>query len=507
MNEANQPNWENRIIVFLFIVISLAFLISGLSGSAWEILIQTDFNFYLVILSFGLAVAAGALLTYSFISFFQNHEVKHLMFIVMSANIVLWIILFLLSHPSSAEWSIYFSDRDRNRTLAMAFVLVVIPTIILGSFTGEMKPSRPNVFLLILWGEIIIPIFSLILFFSPNPLFIMVTSEGGIEGLTAIGAAISMAYLISQIITLPWLIYKWRKSKTTTDLSLMLALGLWIIGTVFIIILWDPMQVAELLWITSIAAGFLLIAISQFMSAIIHPHRFLEQQVQQRTNELNQSIREGDLLRKMWTHKMGNLLQGLITYLDILEHAEQYSEEDKETREAARNLSREATLVNLQVSQLTRIKEHIDDAIYPVNVVPLLEEAVESTGNIIGKSNFSVDFNRPDEYSIVADGYLPLVFQSLFIFHTKKRKGEPIKFTISMESDEQCKDITISSTGDEIPEDQRKFMESEHDFDPASLDLNLFTAKLLLSRYNATIQCVRNETVSENICTITFTKS
>ena len=389
----------------------------------------------------------------------------------------------------------------------MAFVLVVVPTILLGSFTGEMKPSRPSVSLLIVWGVIIMPIMSLILFFSSNPLFIIVTSDGGIQGLTPIGAMISMGYLISQIIALPWLIQKWRKTRNATDLSLMLALTLWIIGTLFIIILWDPLQGAELLWVVSIIAGFLLIGISQFMSAVIHPLRFLEQQVQQRTRELNQSIREGDMLRKMWTHKMGNLLQGLITYLDILEHAAQNSEEDSETRAAAKHLSREATLVNLQVSQLTRIKEHLYDSLYPVNVIPLLEEAVESAEQIIGEDNFSVEFNRPEGYSIIADGFLPLVFQSLFSFHVKKKIDEKIKFKITLKTEKHQKIINISSHGKEVPADLRKYMESEQDIESLALDLNLFTAKLLLTRYNVRIQCDRDEGASENTCTIVFPSS
>lgn len=504
VNDAVKSSWENKVVVILFAVFALGFLVSGISGSAWQILTLTDFNFFLVILSIGLAVTAGAVLTYSFVTFFQNRDVRHLMLIVLSANIILWIILFLLSHPSSIDWSIYFSDRNRNRTLAMSFVLIVIPTIILGSFTGDMKPSRPSVFLLIIWGEIIMPIFSLILFFSPNPLFIMVTSEGGIQGLTPIGAAISMGYLISQILTLPWLIQKWRKKRNTTDLSLMLAVLLWTIGTLFIIILWDPLQVAELLWVSSIIAGFLLIGMSLFISAIIHPHRFLEQEVEQRTRELNQSISESEFYLKMWTHKMGNLLQGMITYLDILEHAAQHSEEDADTRAAARNLSREATFVNLQVSQLTRIKESLYESLWPVNVVPVLEEAIESAGEIIGEGNFSVQFTRPKSFSVTADGFLPLVFQSLFIFHVKKGINDGNQFKITMSSEEDSHIITINSQGKEIPRGFIEFVEGDQNVEQIALDLNLFTIKLLMTRYNARILCKRNEETSENSCILIF---
>ncbi|MHA1135571.1 MAG: hypothetical protein ACTSSE_03715 [Candidatus Thorarchaeota archaeon] len=158
---------------------------------------------------------------------------------------------------------------------------------------------------------------------------------------------------------------------------------------------------------------------------------------------------------------MGNLLQGLITYLNILEHAAQHSEEDSDTRAAAKHLSREATLVNLQVSQLTRIKEHLLEALYPVNVVPLLKEAVESAEQIIGEDNFSVEFNRLEGYSVIADGFLPLVFQSLFVFHAKKRSGDSIKFTIIMETEKNQQIIRIKSLGKEVPEDLRKFMEGD----------------------------------------------
>ena len=297
MSETVKPSWENKLVVILFVLFTLGFLIAGMSGYAWQILTLTEFNFYLVIFAIALAVTAGALLTYSFVSFFQNREVRHLMLLVMSVNIIIWIVLFLLSHPSSIDWSIYFSDRNRNRTLAMALVLIIIPTVLLGTFTGEVKPSRPSVFLLIIWGSIILPFVSLTSFFSPNPLFIMVTSEGGIQGLTTIGTIISMAYLISQIIALPRLIQKWWRTRDTTDLSLMLALVLWITGTIFIIILWDPLQIAELLWIISIITGFLLIGMSQFVTAIIYPHRYLEHQVQQRTRELNQAINYHGLLK------------------------------------------------------------------------------------------------------------------------------------------------------------------------------------------------------------------
>ncbi len=506
VENVQQSSWESQVVLFLFVMFLSGFVITGISGFAWNILNLNEFSLILVILSFLLAVSAGAVLTYSFVSFSQNREVRHLMLLLMSANIILWIFLFLLSHPSSANWSVFFSDKDRNRTLGMALVLIIIPTILLGSFTGELKPSRPSVFLLITWGAIIMPCISLWLFFSIDPVFIMVTSEGGIEGLTTIGAIISIGYLISQIIALPRIIHKWWKTKDPIDLSLMLALILWITGTIFIIVLWDPLQIAELLWIATIITGFILIGTVQFVTSILHPHRFLESQVSQRTQELNQSKLESDFYLSMWTHKLGNFLQGMVTYLDILEYASQNSEDDTKTRVVARDLSREAIIVNQQVTDLMRIRERQHQVLWPVNLQQVLKEAVNSTDQMIGKGNFKIEYVKLQDHIVMADNFLPLVFQSLISFHHKKRIEHQSIFSIAMETNDDTLEIIFKSRGEAIPQELKDFMENGENMDKIALDLDLFTVKLLVTRYHASIKCERIEDASENLCIIDFPK-
>lgn len=504
MDKVQKSPWESQVVILLFALFLFGFVITGISGFAWNILSLNQFTLGFVILSFLLVVSAGAVLTYSFVSFSQNREVRHLMLLLMSANLILWTFLFLLSHPSSANWSVFFSDKDRNRTLAIAFVLIIIPSVLLGSFTGDLKPSRPSVFLLITWGAIIMPGISLWLFFSSEPVFIMVDSEGGIQGLTTIGTIISLGYLICQIVALPRLFHKWWKTKDPIDLSLMLALILWITGTVFIIVLWDPLQIAELLWMTTIIAGFLLIAAVQFVTSIIHPHKLLESQVFQRTQELNQSKHESDFYLSMWTHKLGNFLQGMVTYLDILEHASQNSEDDSKTRAVARDLSREAIIVNQQVTNLMRIRERQHQVLWPVNILQVLKEAVNSTDQIIGARNFSIEHVNLQDHAVLADNFLLLVFQSLISYHYKNRVEDQPIISIAMETDNDNIEINFKSRGENIPQELRDFIESGENMNKIALDLDLFTVKLLLSRYHASIRCERNEDTSENLCILHF---
>ncbi|MHA2359413.1 MAG: hypothetical protein ACXAB5_04010 [Candidatus Thorarchaeota archaeon] len=505
MGQVQGPPWEDRIVLFLFVITVISVLVAGFTEIAWRIMSLTEFAFWLVIMTFALIISAVSVLTYSVVSFTQSREVRHLMLLLMSINIMIWAFLFLLSHPSSISWSVIFSERNRNRTLVIAFVLIVIPTILLGSFRGEVKTSRPSVLLMIIWGAVIMPITSMALFFSRDPLFILVSLDGGIEGLTPTGVILSIGFMFAQILALPRIVQQWWKTRNSIDLSLMLAMALWLIGALFGMFSWDPLQVAEIIWMGSIIGGFFLIAVVQFVTSILHPHRNLEQLVSLRTKELNLSNQESEFYLKMWTHKIGNFLQGMITYLDILEMAEQFSEDDKKTRAAAGDLSRDAAMVNRQVIQLSRIKESMNQVLWPVNLPKIVDEAVESAKELLGEDSFSVKTMAQDTPVVDGDDLLPLAFQSTIAFHLKNRlHNQPeITFTVTQRDSVPC--VRVSCRGRQIPNELKMFIESDGMSGMIALDLDLFTVKLLMNRYNAKIECSRN--VEENSCIFIFPKS
>jgi signal transduction histidine kinase len=285
----------------------------------------------------------------------------------------------------------------------------------------------------------------------------------------------------------------------------MLAMALWLIGALFGMFSWDPLQVAEIIWMGSIIGGFFLIAVVQFVTSILHPHRNLEQLVSLRTKELNLSNQESEFYLKMWTHKIGNFLQGMITYLDILEMAEQFSEDDKKTRAAAGDLSRDAAMVNRQVIQLSRIKESMNQVLWPVNLPKIVDEAVESAKELLGEDSFSVKTMAQDTPVVDGDDLLPLAFQSTIAFHLKNRlHNQPeITFTVTQRDSVPC--VRVSCRGRQIPNELKMFIESDGMSGMIALDLDLFTVKLLMNRYNAKIECSRN--VEENSCIFIFPKS
>ncbi|MDF1538859.1 MAG: hypothetical protein P1Q69_08150 [Candidatus Thorarchaeota archaeon] len=179
MPETPKHEWAKIVAVLLFAIGLVFFGFMALSGYAWSILDVPQFSLLLILLTILLAVTAGAVGTYSFVSFSQTRETRSLMLMLMGINIILWSFLFLVTHPSSMDWSIIFSSRARNRTLGMAFVSIIVPPLLLSSFTGGAKLTRSSSIFLVVWGVIITPFISLWFFLSPDPVFLMTYPEDG----------------------------------------------------------------------------------------------------------------------------------------------------------------------------------------------------------------------------------------------------------------------------------------------------------------------------------------
>ncbi len=498
MPEQAEHEWARIVAILLFAIGLLFFGFMAASGYAWYILSIPQFSLSLILFAILLAVTAGAVGTYSFVSFSQTREIRSLMLMLMGINIILWSFLFLVTHPSSIDWSITFSSRPRNRTLGMAFVLIIVPPLLLSSFSSGMKPSRSSSIFLVVWGVIITPFISLWFFLSPEPVFLMTYPEGGgLEGITPIGIVISMGYLLSQIVALLRIAQRYRKTRDTLDLTLMLALTHWIAGTFFIIVLWNPLQIAELLWIASMVTGYLLIAAVQFVTSILDPHRVLESLLEERTME-------SEYYLNMWTHKMGNLLQGLVTYLDVLENAEQGSIDDRDSRAAARLLSREAILVNHQVLQLTSVKEGLHQELKLLDIGKAVSNAVESAESLLGKDVFNYEYPENERFLVVADDMVSLLFLNNIIFNVRNKTEDPVNISISFKHTNISRSVYIRTNAKPIPFDVQELLQHPGLSGSLALGLDLFTIKLLMNRYGGRIECVSTDASGMNLCIYHF---
>ncbi len=493
-----------RTLAISFTLLLFFFMFYLLTGSAWNILDVHEFSFWLIFGCFALAIAAGGIAVYSFVSFVINKELRNLMLLLLGINMIIWTFLWLVTHPASIEWAPGFSNRDRNRTLALTLVLIIVPTILMSSFKGKIRITRKKLIPIIGWSAIILPLIDLLLVLTPEPLFIMTSSEGGIEGLTIEGMILSMSYLISQIISVLWFARRWLKTRDSLDFTLLLSVSIWIVGTIFIIVLWNPLQIAELLWLATIISGFVFIGLEQFITSILNPHQFLESVIEQRNKELVASYEESEYYLNMWTHKMGNLLQSVVSFLDILEYAEQNSEKDQATRQYARTISHEATLVNHQVSQLARIKDNLHQQLKLVVLSEEILKAANDATRLLGDEVFSIEMSNETKLSIKADDLLDLVFLSMVIFKVKSSPIEKVRISISADTIDDMVRVICRSIGNPLPKEVQDMLQKYELKGDVAFDLDLFTMKLLLNRYNGTIQYTHDELARENIFILTF---
>ena len=500
MKNSPSAKWVSWLLTFMFLFMFFVSLILSLSGYAWNILPDYRFHFWLILLTFLLAVIAGMVASYSFVSFSQTRELKSLMLLILGLNLILWVFLYMITHPSSSEWSSFFADRARNRTLGIAFVLIAVPCILLGSFGGHAKPSRLSVIFLIVWGTILMPLTCLWFFFSPFPVFLMTNQVGGIEGLTPIGLVVSFGYLISQIVAALRLAQNWRNTRDILDLSLLYAMLVWLVGTAFIIILWDPLQIAELIWVGSIAFGLLFVGAVQFITSIIDPHRALESLVDRRTSELELSKKESEFYLNMWTHKMGNILQGLITYLDILELGD---DAGLTTRSAAKALGKEATLVNHQVTRLTQIKNAYEEKLRPTLIKTALENGISSAQGIVDEE-LSIEITGIGKTKIMADDLLNLAFQSAILFFYKHKLDSNSTLSITEQEFDMKPAVLMKYRSERLPNIYWNFLTNPELTWNTGLDLDLFALKLLMIRYEGELLYKRDDSNNENTFILIF---
>ena len=187
-----------------------------------------------------------------------------------------------------------------------------------------------------------------------------------------------------------------------------------------------------------------------------------------------------------------------------MESAAQHSEDDKKTRIVARDLSREATLVNHQVLQLTQIKDSLHQPLKPVDISDALERTIKSAFKILGENTFNVEYSQQEPLIVIGDDLLDLAFQSAIFLNMKNRLDDVPTISISTNQDDDNYTVSIKTRGKPMPQDTQQFLKSEELIGNIMLDIDLFTIKLLMSRYNGKIDCLRNNAIEENTCLFSF---
>ena len=477
----------DAILVIVFSLFMSFSILLCITGEAWDILSESDFQFWAILIaSFTMAVAGGVL-TDSLLYYSQLRNVRRLVILLLAVDILLLNVLYMLTHPSSAHWSVMFADRVRNRTITTTSGLAVMPAALLSSFAGDVPATLRNRILYGLWGGLVIPVFSLICFFSPTPLFVVTDPTGGLGGLTLQGWVVAILMPVAAVIAFVRFVVEYRKRRDRVVLAFGLALLLWATASAYLSLLWDPQQVAELIYMTDAMAGITVIGVAMVIDAFVEPFKTLEVEIEKRTEELEQSKRESELFLSAWGHKVGNLLQGITTYLDLSAHYPKAGEGAQGFQKEAIQLNWEAKIINRQVTWLSQVKSSSGLPLLPVDLGRAIAKAAESIGELMDGASVSLSPSN-ESVEVLADDNIDLLFTGLYSHCLLGVYRNKVKVSVSYRAEQMSVVVELVITDGPSPHDMVEFFKSKGLPDVVKLDLDMYMARLLLERYGASVE-------------------
>jgi signal transduction histidine kinase len=494
--------YDHLLIFSIFIAVVSFISYNIFTGNAWVMIPDSEMAFLVILVSSLGAALGGVVATYSFIAYMEKPELRFLILALLGFDAIFVMFAFLFSHPSLNAWLPYYTaDSQRNRTIVAIFGLTLIPSVLSGSFRGESSIIGEKSWIPGILGMIVIPACVFWFYFSPEPVFYTIDPTGGFFNTTPISLAIMITGFLSLSISFLRSAVDWYRGGDRISFAFSLSLLLWILAMLLLLVLDSVLQTLEILWYSLLGAGFSLLAITMVMTAATDPHRALLDLVDNRTRDLKRSEQESEFYLNMWSHKIGNLLQGMITYVDLFEEVSE-SEEHTEMIETAQQISKQATLINRQVVNLSRIKARKSVEIEPRKLVDTLTFTESDALNLLGKSGIDLSIDISNDTVVYTDDLVDILFLSLIIQAGKSRDTKGISIITSPEKSNII-DVICEGSGF-----SPRYIQPILTDDNLSLDshvgLELYTAKLLTSRYGCSIECPESEDTKRTIIRITF---
>lgn len=475
--------WTDILIIVLSCYVWFYLAAVTITGQIWILTTPPVIATAIPLLISAILASSSMIFTHSLVHFYQNRQVRNLVILLMVFDIIILGMTYVVSHPIFTGW-LPFADRNRNRTLMIAMGLSIFPSMLAGSFLGDSTVTRRSGFLSLLWGVGVIPFLGFWFLFSPEPVFTVTSPGGGVAGLSPIALVLVLVIAITMLTSLVKYAYEWIKSRDRVIMVSCIALGFWIYGEIIIVLLENPYQLAEVVWLGAFTTGFVIITLGMSVSAIFEPRKILEETVARRTRQLQDSKAESEFYLGMWTHKMGNILQAMIVYLDLLG---EYPTEDPELEDvqvSAKVLSREATLLNLQVSKLSQILDSRFSTFEPTPLAIILSSAMDHAAFLLNPQDFKVHLEISDNPRLYANDMLAIAILSIISFVIKTRNSDDLSFLIKCELNGDTATLTIECPGIPLTSDVQDYLHLKSIMLSTRIDFDIFVARSIIELFN-----------------------
>ena len=493
------------LIVFLSSVVAIYYLVVILSGQILTLLSPQIISLSMTLLVAVNLTAASLIFNHSLIHYSQEKRLRSLILLLMALDLAIVCVMFLITHPSDDLWSL-FVDRNRNRSIAILWGSILTVGSIGSSFFGDADVTPRIQIVSIILGIIFLPSIAFWFLLNPEPVIVSTFTSGV---LTPAFWIVLVVFTVIMITSFLKYFKEWYKKHDRVVLASTCAMVFWLfalwlipISVVFETI--SPFHYSELIWVSSLTTGFMLIAFAMLSTAIIEPRKQLEEIVVKQTKEIMDSKNESEFYLNMWTHKMGNLLQGLVIYLDLLSIAEERGNESQDNRRAAKEIAREATLLNTQVTKLSEVKDTLGSDSHPISLADAISRAMDLSSELLNPDAVRINSKVSSDTRVIAGEMLDVAILCLLSFFARLR--ESLHITISSDCKDSIAFVYVDGIGNEVPVEIRKFLEDFVIPDTPSLELDLYVARTIMEHLGGTINYQRLHESSTNRFTLELEK-
>ncbi len=481
-------------------------LISTFSGEIWQ---EANWSFFAMVIPLLVAVlvtSASIILTHSLLHFFRERLTRNLILLLMSLDLILLSVMFFISHPIY-ETLFPLADRQRKRTIVIAMGLAIFPSMLGISLAGDSPATRRSTIASVFWGALFIPALSFWFLLSNGPVFKVTELSGGLAGLTPTALAFAIVIGLTMFASFIKSLFDWHQTRDRLTMVSTLALVFWLYAEVVLVVQNNPFQLAEIMWFGAMTTGFIVIALALSVSAVLEPTRILEETIAQRTQELQESKVESEFYLSMWSHKMGNILQAITVYLDLLSDTSKDNLRNDEFQLSARGITREATLLNMQVTVLSQLKDMEELNLQRVSVVQSISRVMDMVSSFLNPESISVTIPVTEVPDILGDEMLDVALLSIFSFIVRSFLASDLHFTVTEAHDTETVTLQIGFRGRMMSAEMQDFIKQSLVPHVPTIDLDLFVARVIVNRLHGTIGYTRQEDTSENMMLVTLQRA
>ncbi|MHA2373123.1 MAG: hypothetical protein ACXAEB_08905 [Candidatus Thorarchaeota archaeon] len=495
--EKLQKNAE-RLIVVLFVLCIFLLAILFSEGVLWQEESDITIIAALSVVMALLAAAAAVVCTYGLVFYFQEAHLRNLILATISGTLVPLSLFYLVIHENFPFMTPFPPVDFKTDYLIMIEGLTIGFGFLAVALSGRRFASKRQQRLVLFLGAVIIPAASLLVALLPA------SFHPGEETITNAGLVVGAIFLGASAITLVIYGRNWRTRITSIPTGMMLSLCIFCIGAILLLLQTQPNQLIEVVSMFMVLMAFVILAISMMATAVTEPHQGLATKVRIRTKELGQSRDESEFYLNIWSHEVGNILQGILMYLEGLEIGA-YSATNIEAKiEPAKALSERATRVIRQVSELALMKEQAPK-LYPVGVGELIRNVVEVERAAVKGSTAQIQFNQVGrELIIQADGLLSKIFSNIIRNVLERSKQRQPSIHIMAFEVLSTVHIEIRDNADPLPGAVISFLLGEGGASQSEVGLDLFILRNLIYRYSGKISIERLDSSNENLILLRF---